>query len=117
MLPTDTPELAGNRVAQTLSPLLWSLYQPDRFDTWCVGMVMLQLCFSSLRSDSALMDFKRAYKVAGYDLQAWRKAARLPAAECEVLDADNGAGGQPGTVGHRSGAGAADMQNSDAIRS
>jgi hypothetical protein len=94
VLPNDTPAIAGNRVAQTLSPLLWALHKPDRFDTWCAGMVMLQLCFSSLRSDAALLAFKRAYQGHfGFDLAAWAEQAQLPAAERQVLDQDGGAGG------------------------
>jgi hypothetical protein len=161
VLPTDTPKLSRNRVAQFMSPLLWAVNKPDRFDTWCAGemppghtmicgvsvqltlaslcvcstavsapllcaghglpvqarasfpvltaadpvpapcpcaplpagMVMLQLCFSSLRSDAAMRSFKRTYAECDYDLQRWRTTLRLPAVEQELLDADGGAGG------------------------
>lgn len=53
---------------------------------------MLQLCFSSLRSDAAMRSFKRNYAECDYDLQRWRTTLRLPAAEQELLDADGGAG-------------------------
>ena len=46
-------------IAAALSPVLWYLNKPDRFDMYSVGVVLLQMVFPSLRSDAALTTFNR----------------------------------------------------------
>ncbi len=42
-------------VAATLSPILWRLNNPDRFDMYSVGVLLLQMVFPPLRSDNNLV--------------------------------------------------------------
>jgi len=71
--------------------------QPDKFDMWSAGMVLLQLAFPPLRSDSAVIAFNTRLEGFGYDLRRWRaeegRKARSELAEgFALLDADGGAG-------------------------
>ena len=57
-----------------------------------LGLIFLQLSIPALRSSSALKAFSKAYHQHNYDLNMWRKTARLSAHQTAVLDADGGAG-------------------------
>lgn len=46
-------------MAALLSPVLWRLNVPDRFDMYSVGVVLLQMAFPPLRSDNALIAFNK----------------------------------------------------------
>ena len=46
-------------VASLLSPVLWQLNAPDRFDMYSLGIMVLQLAFAPLRSDNALIAFNK----------------------------------------------------------
>lgn len=92
-----TPKAPPAPVAALLSPVLWRLNQPDRFDMYSCGVVMLQLVFASLRTDNALIAFNKRLEELDYDLRAWRasldRRAAAPYAEgLELLDRDGGAG-------------------------
>eukprot|EP00850_Spirogloea_muscicola_P002500 SM000009S23629 [mRNA] locus=s9:1152106:1156794:- [translate_table: standard] len=61
------------------------------------GLILLQMVFPSLRSDSALIQFNRQFKRCNYDLAAWREACEKRAGAdmqhgFELLEADGGAG-------------------------
>lgn len=59
---------------------------------------MLQLCLTSLRTERGLEAFNLVYgDKYKYSLSAWKKAVSLTARETDLLDADNGAGGNIGT--------------------
>ena len=84
-------------VAAFLSPVLWRLNQPDRFDMYSIGIVMLQLAFQSLRNDNGLTAFNVKLQSYQYDLNAWRASldSRALIREQEgfkILDANNKAG-------------------------
>ncbi|KAK9838686.1 hypothetical protein WJX74_001413 [Apatococcus lobatus] len=93
-LPTDSPDLARQFgvVRSAMSPMLWSRYKPDRFDSWSAGMVLLQLAVPKLRQMQSLRDFTKLLKREDCDIYAALKAARLPAKHTALLDADNGVG-------------------------
>lgn len=55
----QTPKAPAAPVAAFLSPILWQLEQPDRFDLYSVGIIFLQLVFANLRSDNNLIAFNR----------------------------------------------------------
>ena len=42
-LPTDSPDLARQFgvVRSAMSPMLWSRYKPDRFDSWSAGRALI----------------------------------------------------------------------------
>jgi hypothetical protein len=56
-----------------LSPMLWQLNNPDRFDMYSVGVLLLQAAMPALRTDSALINFRRKLEQCKYDLNEWRR--------------------------------------------
>ena len=61
-------------LAAFLSPVLWRLNQPDRFDMYSAGIVFLQLAFAPLRSDNNLVAFNKKLESCDYDLDTWRES-------------------------------------------
>ena len=47
-----------------LSPVLWRLNNPDRFDMYSLGIIFLQMMFAPLRSDNALIAFNKCCSAA-----------------------------------------------------
>ncbi|KAL6848994.1 hypothetical protein ACP4OV_021577 [Aristida adscensionis] len=99
IMSTQTPSAPSVPVATTLSPVLWQLNLPDRFDIYSLGLIFLQMIMAvpSLRTDSSLIQFNRQLKRCDYDLEAWRDLVEPRAtAELrrgfEILDLDNGIG-------------------------
>ena len=95
----QTPEAPVLPVALALSPVLWQLNLPDRFDMYSMGIVLLQMCIPSLRNDNNLIKFREELEINGNDLIAWRNsipARTMKRAEMkegfEVLDLDDRAG-------------------------
>lgn len=66
-----TPEAPPPFLAAILSPVLWRLERPDRFDSYAVGLSLLQLCFPGLRSDDAIVAFQKKLASCGGDLDKW----------------------------------------------
>ncbi|KAJ9554033.1 hypothetical protein OSB04_018078 [Centaurea solstitialis] len=97
IMSTQTPSAPSAPVAAALSPVLWQLNLPDRFDIYSTGLILLQMAFPSFRSDSGLIQFNRQLKRCDYDLVAWRKSVE-PRANSdlrrgfELLDLDGGIG-------------------------
>lgn len=97
IMSTQTPSAPSPPVATALSPVLWQMNLPDRFDIYSAGLIFLQMAFPALRSDSALIQFNRQLKRCGYDLNAWRSTVEPRAAPdlrrgFELLDLDGGIG-------------------------
>uniref|UniRef100_A0A7C9CVG7 non-specific serine/threonine protein kinase n=2 Tax=Opuntia streptacantha TaxID=393608 RepID=A0A7C9CVG7_OPUST len=97
IMSTQTPSAPSPPVATALSPVLWQMNLPDRFDIYSAGLIFLQMTFPALRSDSALIQFNRQLKRCGYDLNAWRSTVEPRAAPdlrrgFELLDLDGGIG-------------------------
>uniref|UniRef100_A0A7S0N222 Protein kinase domain-containing protein n=1 Tax=Pyramimonas obovata TaxID=1411642 RepID=A0A7S0N222_9CHLO len=95
VLPLDSaPDLASHAapIALALGATSWMQHNPDRFDMYAVGLIMLQLCLPSLRSDIQLQRFNRELRKFNYDLMRWRRSRRFSARETMLLDEDNGAG-------------------------
>ncbi|CAA6671278.1 unnamed protein product [Spirodela intermedia] len=97
IMSTQTPSAPSAPVAAALSPVLWQMNLPDRFDIYSLGLIFLQMAVPSLRSDSALIQFNRQLKRCDYDLNAWRAAAEARAGPdlrrgLELLDLDGGIG-------------------------
>jgi len=92
VLPTTSVDLAEQAlpVALVVSPMLWAKYQPDRFDIYSAGLVMMQLALPQLRSQRGLSTFATELQRAEYDLMAWRSSKRLR--NTEYLDANGEAG-------------------------
>ncbi|GFP96628.1 serine/threonine-protein kinase stn7 chloroplastic [Phtheirospermum japonicum] len=97
IMSTQTPSAPSAPVATALSPVLWQLNLPDRFDIYSAGLIFLQMAFPSLRSDSSLIQFNRQFKRCDYDLIEWRKTVEPRASPdlrrgFELLDLDGGIG-------------------------
>jgi len=93
----QTPEAPVLPVALALSPVLWQLNLPDRFDMYSTGVMLLQMCIPGLRGDNELIKFRRALEENDNDLTAWRNS--LPPRQAAkfadgfaVLDLDDRAG-------------------------
>lgn len=75
IMSTQTPSAPPAPVAAALSPVLWQMNSPDRFDIYSAGLIFLQMAFPNLRTDSALIQFNRQLKRCDYDMVAWREMA------------------------------------------
>ncbi|XP_059312050.1 serine/threonine-protein kinase STN7, chloroplastic isoform X2 [Lycium ferocissimum] len=97
IMSTQTPSAPSAPVATALSPVLWQLNLPDRFDIYSVGLIFLQMAFPGLRSDNSLIQFNRQLKRCEYDLVSWRQTVEPRAGPelrkgFELLDLDGGIG-------------------------
>ncbi|PKI60504.1 hypothetical protein CRG98_019158 [Punica granatum] len=97
IMSTQTPSAPSAPVATALSPVLWQMNLPDRFDIYSTGLIFMQMAFPSLRTDSGLIQFNRQLKRCDYDLVAWRKSVQPRAGPelrkgFELLDLDGGIG-------------------------
>ncbi|XP_057961131.1 serine/threonine-protein kinase STN7, chloroplastic isoform X2 [Malania oleifera] len=97
IMSTQTPSAPSAPVATALSPVLWQLNLPDRFDMYSTGLIFLQMAFPALRTDGSLIQFNRQLKRCGYDLVSWRKNVEPRASTelrrgFELLDLDGGVG-------------------------
>jgi len=93
----QTPEAPVLPVALALSPVLWQLNLPDRFDMYSTGVMFMQICIPGLRNDADLIKFRRSLEESDNSLTAWRnslsprQAAKF-ADGFDVLDLDDRAG-------------------------
>ncbi|GFZ09881.1 serine/threonine kinase domain protein [Actinidia rufa] len=97
IMSTQTPSAPSAPVAAALSPVLWQMNLPDRFDIYSTGLIFLQMAFPALRSDSNLIQFNRQLKRCQNDVVAWRKTVEPRASPdlrrgFEMLDLDEGIG-------------------------
>ncbi|KAK4263749.1 hypothetical protein QN277_029124 [Acacia crassicarpa] len=97
IMSTQTPSAPSAPVATALSPVLWQLNLPDRFDIYSAGLIFLQMAIPGLRSDNCLIQFKRQLKRFDYDLVAWRKSVETRCGPelrrgFDLLDLDGGVG-------------------------
>ena len=98
IMSTSTPKAPPTPVAALLSPVLWNLNRPDRFDMYSVGILLVQMCFPALRKDNQLVAFNRTLEKLDYDILKWRdmiSGKRLGgdySTGIKILDLDNGRG-------------------------
>jgi len=72
VVPQEVPRAPPRFVALMGSPALWQLTSPDRFDTYSVGVLLVQLSVPQMRSGKALDNFKAQLRSCGEDLSRWR---------------------------------------------
>ena len=68
--PPPPPVISG-----VLAPLLWTVAQPQLFDSYSIGLILLQICVPQLRGKNVMQPngaFQLRLRDAGYDLRAWR---------------------------------------------
>ncbi|GMH32543.1 hypothetical protein BSKO_00377 [Bryopsis sp. KO-2023] len=97
IMSTQTPKAPPAPVAALLSPVLWQLEQPDRFDMYSVGIILMQMAFPNLRSDNNLIAFNRKLESLDYDLDAWRSEVEKKGSKdikegFQIMDMEQGAG-------------------------
>merc|ERR1712227_1068376 len=68
IMSTSTPRAPPTPLAALLSPVLWQLNKPDRFDMYSAGMVMLQMVFPNLRNDNAIFSFNKKLALFKHDI-------------------------------------------------
>lgn len=81
IMSTSTPRAPPLPVAAMLSPILWKLNSPDRFDMYSVGILLLQMAFPALRSDNNLVSLCRSYKSL-----RWHSLVSNIFMVCDLLD-------------------------------
>lgn len=59
VLPEETPTPPAAPLAAILSPFVWMINSPDLFDTYSVGVILLQLACASLRTPIGLQVLSR----------------------------------------------------------
>jgi len=76
VLPKTVPEAPIAPVAALLSPLLWAAFAPDLFDSYSLGLILVQLCVPGLRQRTTMKPgsgvFQRDLEAAGFDFKTWR---------------------------------------------
>jgi len=96
IMQTSTVVPGADWLAALLSPLVWNLERPDKFDMYSLGIMVMQFAFPALRTDKGLIQFNRDLKSCGYSLERWRntqvRAGRDIQEGFAVLDKNNGAG-------------------------
>mmetsp|Transcript_27018 Transcript_27018/g.66635 ORF Transcript_27018/g.66635 Transcript_27018/m.66635 type:complete len:288 (+) Transcript_27018:42-905(+) len=73
VVPQEVPRAPPRFVALLGAPALWQLTSPDRFDTYSVGVMLLQMSVPELRPNKSLDKFKNQLQASGEDLARWRR--------------------------------------------
>ena len=101
VMSSQTPAPPPRAIATLLSPVLWLLNKPDRFDMYSCGITLMQLAFPYLTDDNNLVAFNDQLARADYDLNEWRRAVTARPSRAgekrlqmgfDVLDANGGEG-------------------------
>jgi len=91
VVPQEVPRAPPRFVALLGSPALWQITAPDRFDTYSVGVMLIQMSVPQLRENKQLDLFKAQLAEAGEDLTEWRKQFG-DQYDFQLLDVREGAG-------------------------
>ena len=70
----QTPEAPPLPLALALSPVLWQLNLPDRFDMYSMGVVLLQMALPNLRKDDDIIKFREQLDAKDDDIVEWRNS-------------------------------------------
>ena len=98
VMSAQTPTAPPQPVAAFLSPVLWQLNGPDKFDMYSAGITLLQMAFQPLRTDNGLIAFNKTLRDKfNWDLRAWRRSMEKKGAKewvegFQTLDALGGGG-------------------------
>ncbi|MEW5298340.1 MAG: hypothetical protein WDW36_001477 [Sanguina aurantia] len=91
VMPQTFPRAPVPFFASLLSPFAWYYGRPDLFDSYSVGILLMQLAVPQLRASAAIKNFNNELRQCDYDLEVWRqnRGSRL---DFTLLDRDNQAG-------------------------
>jgi hypothetical protein len=93
VLPKTWPRAPAPALAALLAPLGWAYGRPDLFDSYSVGVTLVQMAVPQLRTGAGQRGFSTDLAAAGYDLAAWRAgSAKARACDFALLDRNGGAG-------------------------
>jgi len=76
VMPENTPSAPPEPLAILLSPILWLVNKPDRFDMFSIGLVFLQMLMPRMRNRSGLKEFNNALKNCDLNIGEVRKSGR-----------------------------------------
>eukprot|EP00775_Hariotina_reticulata_P012397 gene12397-12532_t len=91
VMPQNFPRAPTPIVAALLSPFAWVYGRPDLFDSYCVGVLLMQMAVPQLRSMANIRLFNNQLRTFDQDLDAWRKFNGR-SMDFTLLDRNNGAG-------------------------
>jgi len=91
IMPQTTPRPPPGVLALLAAPVLWQTQSPDLFDSYTVGMLLLQMGLPGLRGIGGTKTVNSQLKSLGNDAEAWR-AQYGRSYDFSLLDRQNGAG-------------------------
>ncbi|KAI8474732.1 MAG: kinase-like domain-containing protein [Monoraphidium minutum] len=91
IMPQDFPRAPTPLLAALLSPLAWAYGRPDLFDSYSVGVLLMQMAVPQLRGGSAIRLFNSQLLQFDHDVEAWRRGPGR-AFNFALLDRQGGAG-------------------------
>jgi len=91
VLPQTVPRAPPALSAVLGSPFIWAQYAPGKFDTYAVGMMLLQMGVPQLRKSESLQLVSRRIAECGGDVEEWRERFGQNL-DFALLDRQNGAG-------------------------
>ncbi|CAL8467457.1 g6995 [Coccomyxa elongata] len=91
VMPRNFPRAPLPFLAALVSPFAWQFGRPDLFDTYSIGVLLLQMAVPELRASSAVRTFNTALKQCDWDLEEWR-ATRGSRYDYTLLDRRGNAG-------------------------
>lgn len=91
VMPRDFPRAPLPILAALLSPFAWIYGRPDLFDSYSVGVLLMQMAVPQLRSSNNIRQFNNDMRQFDYDLETWRQY-RGSRYDFTQLDRNNEAG-------------------------
>mmetsp|Transcript_14186 Transcript_14186/g.38438 ORF Transcript_14186/g.38438 Transcript_14186/m.38438 type:complete len:524 (+) Transcript_14186:32-1603(+) len=72
VMPKNFPRAPSPFVATLLSPFAWVYGRPDLFDSYSVGVLLMQLAVPQLRTSANIKAFNNEMRQCDFDLSQWR---------------------------------------------
>lgn len=99
VMPTSAPRFPIPFLSTFVSPFIWTFYRPDLFDSYCTGIILLQMAIPELRTTLSTRTLNKEIAEAEYDLPLWRYRKENGGSRgtrgnlnFALLDRNNGAG-------------------------
>ena len=91
VLPKNFPKAPSPLFVAALAPIAWAYGAPDLFDSYSVGLLLIQMSVPQLRSTTSFRQFNSDLAVVDYDLERWR-SNKGSKCDLSLLDRSNKAG-------------------------
>merc|ERR1712107_549024 len=94
VMPVTAPRLPIPGLAALVGPIIWVRYRPDLFDSYGVGMILLQMAIPQIRSPLSQRMFRQELIQYNNNLTSWRMSGspKAKAADFSLIDRQHGAG-------------------------